>query len=50
MVRNPALGPVLAEVGLKLEGLLRQHERKNEVFEDLGARYLMRPQSHPKAC
>jgi RimJ/RimL family protein N-acetyltransferase len=33
MVRNPASGRVLAtKVGMKREGLLRQHVRKNEVL------------------
>jgi [ribosomal protein S5]-alanine N-acetyltransferase len=42
MVRNPASGRVLAKVGMKREGLLRQHVRKNEVFEDVVARGLLR--------
>jgi RimJ/RimL family protein N-acetyltransferase len=29
MLRNPASGRVLAKVGMKREGLLRQHVRKN---------------------
>ena len=33
MVRNPVSGRVLAKLGMKREGLLRQHVRKNEVFE-----------------
>ena len=42
MVRNPASGRVLAKVGMKREGLLRQHVRKNEFFEDVVARGLLR--------
>jgi RimJ/RimL family protein N-acetyltransferase len=42
MVRNPASGRVLAKAGMKREGLLRQHVRKNEVFEDVVARGLLR--------
>jgi len=42
MVRNPASGRVLAKGGMKREGLLRQHVRKNEVFEDVVARGLLR--------
>jgi ribosomal-protein-alanine N-acetyltransferase len=42
MVRNPASGRVLAKVGMKREGLLRQHVRKNGVFEDVVARGLLR--------
>jgi hypothetical protein len=37
MVRNPASGRVLAKVGMKREGLLREHVRKNEAFEDVAA-------------
>ena len=33
--RNPASGRVLANLGLKPEGLLRQPARKPEVFEDV---------------
>jgi RimJ/RimL family protein N-acetyltransferase len=42
MVRNPASGRVLAKLGMKREGLLRQHVRKNEAFEDVVARGLLR--------
>jgi [ribosomal protein S5]-alanine N-acetyltransferase len=35
MVRNPASGRVLAKVGMKQEGLLRQRVRKWGVFEDV---------------
>jgi RimJ/RimL family protein N-acetyltransferase len=42
MVRNPALGRVLEKAGMKREGLLRQHVRKNEVFEDVEAWGLLR--------
>ena len=42
MVRNPASGRVLAKVGMKREGVLRQHVRKNEVFEDVVLMALLR--------
>ena len=42
MVRNPASGRVLAKVGMKREGLLRQHVRKNKVYEDVVAMGLVR--------
>jgi [ribosomal protein S5]-alanine N-acetyltransferase len=35
MVRNPASGRVLAKIGMKPEGLLRQCVRKWDVFEDV---------------
>jgi [ribosomal protein S5]-alanine N-acetyltransferase len=35
MVRNPASGCVLAKIGMKREGLLRQRVRKWGVFEDV---------------
>ncbi len=35
MVRNPASGHVLAKIGMKKEGLLRQPVRKWGVFEDV---------------
>jgi len=35
MVRNPASGRVLEKIGMKREGLLRQHVRKWGVFEDV---------------
>ena len=35
MVRNPASGRVLAKVGMKQEGLLRERVRKWGVFEDV---------------
>ena len=42
MVRNPVSGRVLAKLGMKREGLLRQHVRKNEVFEDVALMALLR--------
>jgi [ribosomal protein S5]-alanine N-acetyltransferase len=35
MVRNPASGRVLAKIGMKPEGLLRQRVRKWGIFEDV---------------
>jgi [ribosomal protein S5]-alanine N-acetyltransferase len=35
MVRNPASGRVLKKIGMKPEGMLRQHLRKWGVFEDV---------------
>jgi [ribosomal protein S5]-alanine N-acetyltransferase len=35
MVRNPASGRVLAKIGMKKEGVLRQRVRKWGVFEDV---------------
>ena len=35
MVRNPASGRVLARIGMKPEGLLRQRVRKWGMFEDV---------------
>jgi RimJ/RimL family protein N-acetyltransferase len=42
MARNQASGRVLEKVGMKREGLLRQHIRKNEVFEDVVVHGLLR--------
>jgi ribosomal-protein-alanine N-acetyltransferase len=42
MVRNPASGRVLAKVGMKPEGLLRQRVRKWGVFEDVVLLALLR--------
>ena len=35
MVRSPASRQVLAKASMKREGLMRQHVRQNEVFEDV---------------
>jgi RimJ/RimL family protein N-acetyltransferase len=32
--RNPASGRVLAKLGMKMEGTLRQHLRKGDGYED----------------
>jgi RimJ/RimL family protein N-acetyltransferase len=42
MVRNPASGHVLARIGMKPEGLLRQRVRKWGVFEDVVPMALLR--------
>jgi ribosomal-protein-alanine N-acetyltransferase len=42
MVRNPASGRVLARIGMKQEGLLRQRVRKWGVFEDVVAMAALR--------
>jgi len=42
MVRNPASGRVLARIGMKQEGLLRQRVRKWGVFEDVVLMALLR--------
>ena len=42
MVRNPASGRVLARIGMRPEGLLRQRVRKWEVFEDVVLMALLR--------
>ena len=42
MVRNPASGRVLAKIGMKREGLLRQRVRKWGVFEDVVLMALLR--------
>ncbi len=42
MVRNPASGRVLAKIGMKPEGLLRQRVRKWGVFEDVVLMALLR--------
>lgn len=42
MARNPASGRVLAKLGFKREGLLRQRVRKWDVFEDVVALALLR--------
>jgi ribosomal-protein-alanine N-acetyltransferase len=34
-VRNPASGRVLERIGMKREGLLRQHVKKGDTFEDI---------------
>lgn len=35
LARNPASGRVMAKAGMRYEGTLREHTRKNDVFEDL---------------
>ena len=42
MVRNPASGRVLAKIGMKHEGVLRQRVRKWGKFEDVVAMALLR--------
>lgn len=42
MARNPASGHVLAKIGMKPEGLLRQRVRKWGVFEDVVPMALLR--------
>jgi [ribosomal protein S5]-alanine N-acetyltransferase len=42
MARNPASGRVLAKIGMRLEGLLRQRVRKWGVFEDVVPLALLR--------
>lgn len=42
MVRNPASGQVLAKLGMRQEGLLRQKVRKWGRFEDVVARAVLR--------
>jgi [ribosomal protein S5]-alanine N-acetyltransferase len=42
MVRNPASGRVLAKLGMKPEGLLRQRVRKWGIFEDVVPMALLR--------
>jgi [ribosomal protein S5]-alanine N-acetyltransferase len=42
MVRNPASGRVLAKIGMKPEGVLRQRVRKWGVFEDVVAMAVLR--------
>jgi len=42
MIRNPASGRVLAKIGMKREGLLRQRVRKWGVFEDVVALAVLR--------
>ena len=42
LVRNPASGRVLAKIGMKREGLLRQGVRKGKVFEDVVLMALLR--------
>ena len=42
MVRNPASGRVLAKLGMKQEGLLRQRARKWGVFEDVVLKAVLR--------
>ena len=34
-LRNPASGRVMAKAGMRKEGLLRQHVKKNDGFEDI---------------
>jgi [ribosomal protein S5]-alanine N-acetyltransferase len=47
MVRNPASGRVLAKIGMKPEGLLRQRVRKWGVFEDVALMALLREEWVP---
>ena len=42
MARNPASGRVLARIGMRSEGLLRQRVRKWGVFEDVVPMELLR--------
>ena len=42
LVRNLASGRVLAKIGMKREGLLRQGVRKGDVFEDVVLRAALR--------
>jgi [ribosomal protein S5]-alanine N-acetyltransferase len=51
MVRNPASGRVLARIGLKPEGLLRQRVQKWGVFEDVVPLALLREEwAQPFKC
>ena len=45
--RNPASGAVLRKLGMKHEGHLRQHIRKNDTFEDLVCYGLLRSEFVP---
>lgn len=42
MVRNPASGRVLANLGFQQEGILRQQVRKWDIFEDVVIQALLR--------
>ena len=42
MTRNPASGKVLEKLGLKKEGLLKQHFKKRDVYEDIAVYGLCR--------
>lgn len=41
---NPASGRVLQKIGMKYEGVLREHVRKGDDFEDLVVYGLLRPE------
>lgn len=42
MVRNPASGKVMRKIGMKFEGQLRQHVKKNDNFEDIDVYAILR--------
>ncbi len=48
-LRNPASGRVLQKLGMSHEGLLRQHVRKWDAFEDLELYAVLKEQWPPDA-
>lgn len=48
LTRNPASGRVLAKIGMVREGLLRQHLRKWERYEDIAVCGLLRGDPRPQ--
>lgn len=48
--RNPASGRVMQKIGMRHEGRLRQHVRKDGVFEDLEAYGILREELRPESA
>jgi len=49
LVRNPASGRVMEKMGMRHEGLLRQHVQKNGRFEDLATCAILRSEFEQQA-
>jgi [ribosomal protein S5]-alanine N-acetyltransferase len=49
LVRNPASGRVMEKMGMRYEGLLRQHVQKNGRFEDLATCAILRSEFEQQA-
>jgi [ribosomal protein S5]-alanine N-acetyltransferase len=49
LVRNPASGRVMEKMGMRHEGLLRQHVEKNGRFEDLATCAILRSEFEQQA-
>lgn len=49
MTRNPASGRVMQKIGMRQEGVLRQHVRKWDVFEDVVIYGILRSEHEARA-